>query len=49
MTTWSPAAATAVISACSAAIPLENAEAMPPSSSPSALSSALRVGLALRE
>ena len=46
---WSPAAAAAVITACSAAIPLENADARPPSISPSARSSADRVGLALRE
>ena len=49
MTMWSPAAATAVISACSAAMPLEKAAAWPPSSSPSAFSSAVRVGLAERE
>ena len=49
MTTWSPAEQTAVISACSAAMPEENALASPPSSSPSARSSAVRVGFAERE
>ena len=38
-----------MISACVAAIPLANAVASPPSSSPSALSSADRVGFAERE
>ncbi len=47
-TTWSPALQWAVIRACVAAIPLENAEPSPPSSSPSARSSAARVGLAER-
>jgi hypothetical protein len=46
---WSPAPQTAVISACSAAIPLPNAVPWPPSSSPSASSSARRVGFAARE
>ena len=49
MTTWSPALQTAVISACVAAMPDANAVACPPSSSPSAFSSARRVGLAARE
>ena len=43
------AAEHAVISACSAAIPEAKALASPPSSSPSATSSARRVGLAERE
>ncbi len=46
-TTWP--APTAVSTACSAAIPDEKADASPPSSSPSAVSNAARVGLAERE
>ena len=42
------AATHAVISACVAAMPLEKAEPRPPSSSPSARSSAARVGFAER-
>ena len=49
MTMWPPASATTVISACVAAMPLENALAEPPSSAPSAFSSAERVGFAERE
>ncbi len=49
MTTWSPASQTAVTSAWVAAMPDENAVPWPPSSSPSARSSAARVGLAARE
>ena len=49
MTTWSPALQTAVSSACVAAMPDAKADACPPSSSPSAFSSARRVGLAARE
>ena len=49
MMTWSPALQTAVISAWVAAMPEENALAWPPSSSPSAFSSARRVGFAARE
>ena len=49
MITWSPALATAVSSAWVAAIPEEKALAWPPSSSPSAFSSARRVGFAARE
>jgi hypothetical protein len=49
MMTWSPALQTAVSSAWVAAIPDANAVARPPSSSPSAFSSARRVGFAARE
>ena len=49
MTTWSPAQHAAVISAWVAAMPEAKADPRPPSSSPSARSSALRVGLAARE
>jgi hypothetical protein len=47
-TTWSPAPQTAVSSAWVAAIPDARAVARPPSSSPSAASSAERVGFAER-
>ena len=46
---WDPASQVTVMRACSAAMPEENATACPPSSSPSASSSAARVGLAERE
>ena len=49
MTMCPPDSAATVISACVAAMPLENALPEPPSSSPSAVSSAERVGLAERE
>ena len=48
MITWSPAEQIAVSRAWVAAIPLENAVPWPPSSVPSARSSAARVGFALR-
>ena len=49
MTMCPPASATTVMSACVAAMPLENALPKPPSSAPSASSSAARVGFAERE
>ena len=49
MIACAPALATAVISACVAAMPEENAVPRPPSSSPIAFSSCVRVGLAERE
>jgi hypothetical protein len=49
MITWSPALHVAVSSAWVAAMPDANAVACPPSRSPSAFSSARRVGLAARE
>ena len=49
ITTWSPAEQTAVISACSAAMPEEKHDPKPPSSSPIARSNAARVGFAERE
>ena len=49
ITTWAPALQAAVSSACVAAMPDANALPCPPSSSPSAFSSARRVGLAARE
>ncbi len=48
MMTWEPGPQATVISACSAAIPDEKHTASPPSSCPSARSSAARVGLAER-
>ncbi len=48
MRMWSPALQVAVISAWVAAMPDANALAWPPSSSPSAFSSARRVGFAAR-
>jgi hypothetical protein len=48
-TTWSPVSSIA-ITQCTAAMPLENASAPhPPSSDANVVSSALRVGLPLRE
>ncbi len=50
ITTWSPGRHTACSRVCSAARPLENANPRSPSSSAARLpSSAVRVGLALRE
>ena len=49
MIACAPAVQTAVISACVPAMPEENAVPRPPSSSPSAFSSCVRVGLAERE
>ena len=49
MTMWSPALHAAVTSAWVAAMPEAKADPWPPSRSPRARSSALRVGLAARE